>query len=316
MRAVVADIGHLVRDDQMMLGVDGHLDVVADDAGALAAGGHRTGIRIGQGDLLVGCGLDLPSHLFERLHLPAQALDLLLEPDCPGLGHIAVLPVGAIQRRQVARDAGLDLLDALGDLGDREVLVAVVDGLELAAVDGDDRPGEQVELAAQHDELRAGRADRRSIVAAEVGDGLEVRHQAAGQPHQLEVALGLPFQPPARLDAIEIAVEIDLQQRRGMIGRPPCHLRHNAGKAQGREVQFVDESLDDANRIVLRHIVVQAIRKQCRLPPVLTLNETLHPDPRRSGITYQINAFPHRLDPIQSLRAGGRNSFERVHFRP
>ena len=40
LRAVVADIGHLVRHDQMMLGLHCHLDVVADNAGALAAGGH------------------------------------------------------------------------------------------------------------------------------------------------------------------------------------------------------------------------------------------------------------------------------------
>src|ERR1700684_2052728 len=57
-------------------------------------------------------------------------------------------------------------------------------------VDRNNRPREKVELAAQHDELRAGRADRRPAVAAEVGARLEVRHQAAGQPHQLDVALG------------------------------------------------------------------------------------------------------------------------------
>ena len=65
-------------------------------------------------------------------------------------------------------------------------------------------------VTTQHDELCAGRADCRTIVAAKVGDHLEVRHQAAGQPHQLDVALGLPFEPSARLVAIEIAIEIDL----------------------------------------------------------------------------------------------------------
>jgi hypothetical protein len=37
-----------MRDDQMMLGVDGDLEVVAYDARASAARRHRTGIRIGQ----------------------------------------------------------------------------------------------------------------------------------------------------------------------------------------------------------------------------------------------------------------------------
>src|ERR1700722_4468961 len=68
------------------------------------------------------------------LHLPPQALDLLLKADCLGLGHIAVLPVGTVQDPQVARDAGLHLFNALGDLGHCEVLVAIVDRLELAPV--------------------------------------------------------------------------------------------------------------------------------------------------------------------------------------
>src|SRR5437763_1951324 len=37
-----------MRDDHMMLGVDGDLEVVAYDARASAARRHRTGIRIGQ----------------------------------------------------------------------------------------------------------------------------------------------------------------------------------------------------------------------------------------------------------------------------
>ena len=65
-----------------------------------------------------------------------------------------------------------------------------------------------------------------------------------------------------------------------MIGRPPSRFRHNASKAQGSQVQFVNENIDDTDRIVLRHVVFQGIGEQCRLSPILTLNETLHPDPR------------------------------------
>ena len=191
-----------------------------------------------------GRGLNLLANLPEGLHLPPQALDLLLKADCLCLGHIAALPVGAIQSRQVARDAGLHLLNALGDLCHCEVLVAIVDCLELAPVERNDRPREKVELTAQHDELRTGRADHRPAVAAEVGDRLEVWHQSASQPHQLEVALALPFEPPARLDAIEIAVEIDLQQRRGMISRPTRRFRNDALKPQRTQVQLVDEDVD------------------------------------------------------------------------
>ena len=135
-------MSHLVRHDEMMLGFYRHLDVVADDTSAFAAGGHGAGVRISQRDLLVGRGLHLLLHLLQRLHRPTQARDLLLEAGCPGLGLRATLPVGAIQRGEITGDAGLHLLDALGHLGDGEVLVTVVDGLELGAVEGHHRPSE------------------------------------------------------------------------------------------------------------------------------------------------------------------------------
>ena len=165
-------------------------------------------------------------------------------------------------------------------LGGREVLVTGVDRLELAAVDRHHSPGEQVEMAAQHDELCAGLADRRPVVAAEIRDRLEVRHQPAGQPHQLDTALGLPFEPTARLDAIEIAVKIDLQQGRWIIGRTPRRIRNNPGKPQRAQIKFVNKSIDHPNRVVLRHILFQAFRKQHRLTPIRALNISRHPNPR------------------------------------
>ena len=103
----------------------------------------------------------------------------------------------------------------------RVVLVPSVHSLEPATVDRDHGLGEQVQPSAKHYELAAGRPDRWSVVLAKIGDGLEIRHQASGQPHQFDVTLGLPLQAPARRDAVEIAVEIDLQQRRWMVSRAP-----------------------------------------------------------------------------------------------
>ena len=65
-----------------------------------------------------------------------------------------------------------------------------------------------------------------------------------------------------------------------MIGGPTGHLRHNTRKAQRFQVEFVNEDIDDTHRIVFRHVVVQAVGKQCRLPAILALDEALHPDPR------------------------------------
>src|SRR5215470_2141887 len=59
----------------------------------------------------------------------------------------------------------------------------------------------------------------------------------AGQPHQLDIALALPLKPPARLNAIEISVNIDLQQRGRMIRRPARCERGNAVKPELGEIQ-------------------------------------------------------------------------------
>jgi hypothetical protein len=48
LRPIAADIGHVMGDDQMVLGIDGDLHIVADNASALTAGRHRAGIGIGQ----------------------------------------------------------------------------------------------------------------------------------------------------------------------------------------------------------------------------------------------------------------------------
>src|SRR5450755_4036259 len=107
--------------------------------------------------------------------------------------------VGGVECRQVALDAFLDLLLALLDLGGREVPVTTVDRLELAAVDSNSGLREELEVSAQHHEAAADVTYARAVVVPEVRDGLEVRRQAPRQPHHLDVALALAFQPPAAL---------------------------------------------------------------------------------------------------------------------
>ena len=135
-------------------------------------------------------------------------------------------------------------------LGLSEVPIPRVDGLELAAVDRNTRFAEQFKTAAKHHKLVANPADGFAIVLAEVGYGLEVRHQAAGQPNQLDVTLALPLQASARLHTIEVAVDVNLQQRRRMIGRPSCRLRLNAVKTQPSQIKFIDKYIDRPDRII------------------------------------------------------------------
>src|SRR5262249_51182601 len=145
---------------------------------------------------------------------------------------------------QVSGDALFHLLHARLHLALGEVLVAVVDRLELAAVDRDDRLREQIESAADLDELAAHPPDARAVVLAEVGDRLEVRCETPSQPDELEIALSLALEPPARLDAIQVAVDVDPQQRRRVIRGPPRRRRLDTCETQRTEIETVDEDVD------------------------------------------------------------------------
>ena len=237
----------------------------------------------------------------ELPHLLAQLSDLLLQPLGLGLDLRRLGAVGRLQSIKVALDALLDLLLAPVDLAGGEVAVAAVDRLELAAVDGHDGLREQLELAAQRDEAPADVADACAVVVPEVGDGLEVWRQAAGQPHQLDVALGFALQPAAGLDAIKVAVDVELEQNRRVVRGAARRSRVDATEAQRLKIEFIDEDIDNAYRVVLANVVVQTLGQQCKLASVLAFDESLHRPPRLNGLAYfnwhqaSSEAFSHSL---------------------
>jgi hypothetical protein len=104
------------------------------------------------------------------------------------------------------------LFDKSDDEADEDVNPRV-NSFELAAVDRNARLAEQLKAPAQHQKLTTDLADRRTVVLAEIGYRFEIRHQAAGQPDELDVALALPLKAPARLDTMEVSVDVDFQQR-------------------------------------------------------------------------------------------------------
>ena len=125
--------------------------------------------------------------------------------------------------------------------------------------------GQQVKPAAQGNEPSAHLADRRAIVLAKVGNRLVIRHQAAGQPHHFHIAPGLPFKAPARLNPVEVAVNIELQQYRRMIARPAGRLGRNPAKAQAAEIKLLNKDIDHPHRIVFANPIIQPLRKQSAL---------------------------------------------------
>jgi len=145
-----------------------------------------------------------------------------------------------------------------------------------AAVDGHDAVGEQLEPTAQQDELLAHLADRIAVVAAEVGNRLEVGRQACGQPDQLQVALRLGLQPSAGLHAIEVAVDVYLEQRCWVVGRSTRRSRVGSIEAQLPQIEFVHEYVNDSNRAVLMDPVVQLLWEQSALRSSLPFDVSPH----------------------------------------
>ena len=141
--------------------------------------------------------------------------------------------------------------------------------------------------------------DGGTVVAAKVRDGLEVRREASGEPDHFEVALGLTFQSAAGGHAVEVAVDVKLQQRGWIVAGSAGVGRPGTVKTQLGEVQVIHERVDHAHGIVLVHVVVHALGQQQRLAPVPTLNVARHdaltPERFRAVIVPGLEAFGYWL---------------------
>jgi len=183
-----------VRDDEMMLGIDGALHVVADSVGAVALRGHRSRVGISQGDLRLTRGDHLSLDRCQTAELRLERLDALRKPRNLAGGHRnasdLLLAIRAVELLEIALDGALDGCNPFRQSVFGEILLAMVHGLELAAVNRDGVAVEQMQVPAERDEARADLADSWAIVAATIGDRLEVGRQLADEPHHLDIASG------------------------------------------------------------------------------------------------------------------------------
>src|SRR3989440_9220798 len=127
-------------NNEMMLGVDGTLHIVTDHPAASATCGHRARIGIGQRDLLVLGLHHLSVQNVQALYLLAQRCNLLVEPRDLGLRYCFALAISAVELREVAGYALVNLRQPPLHLSLGEVTVPRVDGLELAAVESQRLP--------------------------------------------------------------------------------------------------------------------------------------------------------------------------------
>jgi hypothetical protein len=85
-----------------------------------------------------------------------------------------------------------------------KIPVFVVDRLDTGAVNCQQLAPKQFEAPAQDHELPENLFEGGAIVIPKIGDGLEIRLQAAQQPNDLDVVMGLGFQPPARAHPVQM----------------------------------------------------------------------------------------------------------------
>ena len=95
-----------------------------------------------------------------------------------------------------------------------------------------------------------------------------IGNEATREPHHFNIAPGLPLEPAARLNPIEIAIDVELQQDRRMIRRPTGCLGIDPAEPKPGQVEFVDKDVNQANGIVLADPVFQAFRKQRALSAI------------------------------------------------
>jgi hypothetical protein len=213
--------------------------------------------------------------VFRRINLLSKPV--VGEPGGPHLGYFALLSIGGIEQAQIARDAGFHLLHPPPDRGRCEIAAARVHRAKTATIYCYGPACDEAKIAAQQYEPPTRRSNSIAMITPEISNGLEIRRQLACQPHQLEVTASLAFQPSARLNLVQIAVNVELEQCRRMVARTSC--RRCIGETERGQFQLFNKHINDADRAVLSNIIVHAGWQKKLLPPVTSLDKTTHPTP-------------------------------------
>src|SRR3990170_730477 len=126
---------------------------------------------------------------------------------------------------------------------------------------------EEVELAAEEGEL-----------AADLADGLEVGRKTLEEPHEFQVTPSFSLEQATRSKAVEVAVDIELEQVGGVVGRAASVLEDGMGEGQGGKIQGIDEGVQEADGVVLGDVVIEGLREESELVSVGSF-DVLHPRP-------------------------------------
>ena len=122
------------------------------------------------------------------------------------------------------------------------------------------------------------------------------------QPHHFQVAASLTLQPPARLDPVEIAVDVELEHRRRMIrGRAGRSLPNRRHQTRGRAVPAHRRTHRPREQDCSRrsnHRGIPPTESSAGDPP-LERNPSSLPPPIQQG-NHSIDGFSHSLGQKQT----------------
>src|SRR6516162_6824247 len=119
-------------------------------------------------------------------------------------------------------------------------------------------------------------ANRGPVIFAEIGNRLVIGRQPTREPHHLDIASSLALKAPARLNPIEVAVDVQLQQDRWMVRRPSGCLGIDSAEPKLGKIQLANKDVDRSNWIVLTNPIFQVFREERALAAIQSLNEAPH----------------------------------------
>jgi hypothetical protein len=268
---------------------------------------HGTALWSRQGELGLAARFSLGLHigLAALAVLKRRKLRLAMVCDSTAGCPCILLGILAVQVFEIALDALINLREEFRQFVPGEGALFGIDRFALAAIDGHECPREAIQLLAQHRTLATDLPQGLQVVLPKVRNRLVIRTQLLSQPHELNVSVGLLFQATTRSEAVEIAVHVELSQISRGIGRPPCGGGCGALEAEHREVEVVDEGIEETDGILCSNGVVEPLGEQDRFVAVCAVDKTHESTQLQkskkflvtvsSAIVYQNIAFSHSL---------------------
>jgi len=110
------------------------------------------------------------------------------------------------------------------------------------------------------------------IIVSAFGNRFVLGSELLQQPQQFDIAVRLLLQAAAGAQAIEVAVQVELQEITRMIRRASCGSGSDTLEAEGLKIEVIDEGIEKADRILCRDIVVEALWKEDHLVTVRALD--------------------------------------------